>query len=137
MFTPAAVPAELANTLVTKSADGYGLEYVGLFRINRVRGRFEVIAQQDRHGALKVSSDYSQSVEEGMLGHVLRKGHELYAENLRTTPPPYDYKAAIDAQASAICFPIRLGRGRDAEVEWIIDRSCSRSMLFPARNRSR
>jgi PAS domain-containing protein len=131
LFTPTADPVELARTAVQKLGEGYGLQYVGLFRVNRARERFEVIAQHDTHGELQVSSDYNQGLDEGMLSHVLEERRELYAANLRVTPPPYDYKAAIVAQASAICFPIRLGLGPDAEVEWILDLESSQIDAFP------
>jgi PAS domain-containing protein len=131
LFTPAADPAELARTAVRKLGEGYGLEYAALFRVNRARGLFELIAQHDRHGGLQVSSSYTQGLSEGMLGHVLRERREIYAADLRVTPPPYDYKAAIVAQASAICFPIRLERAPDAEVEWILDLESSQIDAFP------
>ncbi|WP_024512243.1 GAF domain-containing protein [Bradyrhizobium sp. ARR65] len=131
LFTPAADPAELAQTAVRKLGEGYGLEYVGLFRVNRARGRFELVAEHDRHGELQVSLEYTQDLQKGMLGHVLREGHELYARNVRQKPAPYDYITTRTAQASALCLPIHRGRDRNSEIEWILDLESSQFDAFP------
>src|SRR5262249_56138654 len=64
-------------------------------------------------------------------GNGVGGGGELYAANLRVSPLPYDYKASIGAQASAICFPIRLRPGLDAEIDWILDLESSQIDAFP------
>lgn len=131
LFTPTADPAELAQTAVRKLGEGYGLEYVGLFRVNRARGRFELVAEHDRHGELQVLLEYTQDLQKGMLGHVLREGHELYAPNVQQKPPPYGYINTRTAQASALCLPIHRGRDRNSEIEWILDLESSQFDAFP------
>jgi putative methionine-R-sulfoxide reductase with GAF domain len=131
LFTPAADPKALVQEAVQKVGKGYGLEYVGLFRVNRANSRFEVLAQYDRDGKLSLSSGYTQPLTEGMLSHVLRKRCALAVQNVQTQPPPYDYISTSPAQASAMCLPIRLGNGEDAEIEWILDLESSQFDAFP------
>jgi PAS domain-containing protein len=131
LFTPIADVSELAFRVVRKLGEGYGLEYVGLFRVNRALRLFEVVAEHDRHGELQVPANYSQELDKGMLSHVLRERRELYAANVRVKPPPYDYLSTRDAQASAMCLPIRLGRDLDSEIEWILDLESSQFDAFP------
>ncbi|HVR57018.1 MAG TPA: hypothetical protein VMT72_09340 [Pseudolabrys sp.] len=131
LFTPTADPSELAHTAVRKLGEGYGLEYVGLFRVNRARRLFEVVAEHDRHGELQVPLNYAQEFHRGMLSHVLRERRELYVPNVRVKPPPYDYISTRNAQASAMCLPIRLKRDQDSEIEWILDLESTQFDAFP------
>lgn len=131
VFTPRVEPIELANKAVRKLGEGFGWEYVALFRVNRARDQFEVVAEYDPVGKLQVSTGYKQGLQHGMLGHVLRERHELYAPNVRKKPPPYDYINTREAQASAMCLPIRLGQEPDAKIEWILDLESSQFDAFP------
>ena len=131
LFKPGADPYTMAKESARKLGEGFGLEYVGLFRVNRARGKFEVVAEYDPEGKLQVSETYTQDLDKGMLGHVLREGRALYARDVGEEPPPYDYKRERIAQASAMCLPIRLRPDADAEVEWIVDLESSQIDAFP------
>ena len=131
LFTPSAEPAELAHKAVHKLGDGFGWEYVGLFRVNRTHGRFEVVAEYDPSGRLKLPANYTQGLQEGMLSHVLREGRELYVPNVQIKPPQFDYISTSSVQASAMCFPIRLNQGPDPKIEWILDLESSQFNAFP------
>jgi PAS domain-containing protein len=131
LFTAQSEPIQLARTTVRKLSEGFGWEYVALFRVNRARGHFEVVAEYDAVGNLLLPPDYAQTIKEGMLGHVLRDRRELYAPNVRVKPAPFDYITSRDARASALCLPIRLGQEQDAEIEWILNLESSQLDAFP------
>lgn len=131
LFTPTADPAELAESAVSKLGRDYRLEYVALFRVNRARGLFEVTAQYNPSKNLTIDLDYHQKLSEGMLGQVLEQNCALYAPNVRTEPPPYNYKTTNLSQASAMCLPIRMGRKAEANIEWILDLESSQFDAFP------
>ncbi|MGP0089136.1 MAG: PAS domain-containing protein [Xanthobacteraceae bacterium] len=132
LFKPGAEAHTIAKQAVRKLGEGFGLEYVGLFRVNRARRKFEVVTEYDPDKKLQVSEGYTQDLDAGMLGHVLRGGRALYAPNVRTEPPPFNYKpAGITPASSAMCLPIRLRPQLDAEVEWIIDLESSQLDAFP------
>src|SRR5581483_2194242 len=77
LFTPDADPLDVALKAVQRLGEGYGLEYAGLFRVNRVIRQFEVLAEYDRDGKLALASGYTQPLDKGMLSHVLREGRAL------------------------------------------------------------
>jgi PAS domain-containing protein len=131
LFTPDADPLDVALKAVQRLGEGYGLEYAGLFRVNRVIRQFEVLAEYDRDGKLALASGYTQPLDKGMLSHVLREGRALAAPNVRMQPPPYDYISTRCAQASAMCLPIRLGYQDDSDIEWILDLESSQFDAFP------
>jgi putative methionine-R-sulfoxide reductase with GAF domain len=131
LFTPEADPLQLASEAVSRLGKGYGLEYVGLFRVNRVIDKFEVLAEYDRDGKLGLDSGYTQALDQGMLSHVLREGRALTVQDVRGQPPPYDYISTKSAQASAMCLPIRLGHKQDSQIEWILDLESSQLNTFP------
>ena len=116
---------EIASRFVNLIGEGFGWEYIAIFRVARARGRFEVVAQYDATGGkLSVNADYSQSLESGMIGKTRREGVALRARNVRPPHPepegwesPHGYIRTNEAQSSAMCVPVKLGR----EVEWILD----------------
>ncbi len=131
LFTPRALPRPLANDCVRMIGEGFELEYVGLFRVNRARGQFEIVAQYDTEKSLKVEDGFVQKLDQGMLGHVLSEGKALYARDVRTKPPPFGYKQAAEAAASAMCLPLRLMRETSVEIEWILDLESTQLDAFP------
>ena len=137
LFTPQSEPIQLAKQVVIAIAKGFDLEYVGLFRVNRTLGRFDVLAEveEEARGAnpvqLKLPENYTQAINEGMLSKVLKEGRELYAPNVRTIPPPYGYKSTSAAQASALCIPISLRQPQDTKIQWILDLESSQLDAFP------
>ncbi|THK35603.1 hypothetical protein EHS39_23510 [Ensifer sp. MPMI2T] len=131
LFTPRAAPQTLADECVRMLGEGFELEYVGLFRVNRTRGQFEIVAQYDPQKILNVSKGYTQELDKGMLGHVLRKNKVLYAPNVRTKPPPFGYRQLSQAAASAMCLPLRLRGEATAEIEWILNLESTQLDAFP------
>ncbi|HEX2891365.1 hypothetical protein, partial [Vineibacter terrae] len=108
LFRRGADPNAIAAETVRLLGTTYGWEYVAVFRVNRARGLFEVVAEHDPTGQLAVGLDYTQPLNAGMLGAVLRCGEPLNADNVRTHPPPFGYISSRDAQMSAMCFPVRI-----------------------------
>ena len=122
---------EIASKFVSLIGEGFGWEYVAIFRVARVRETFEVVAQYDATGGkLSVNPDHSQSLESGMMGKTRREGVVLRARNVRPPHPepegwesPHGYIRTNEAQSSAMCVPVKLGQ----EVEWILD--CESSQI--------
>ncbi|UVC12307.1 hypothetical protein IHQ71_29205 (plasmid) [Rhizobium sp. TH2] len=131
LFTPDAQPTELARQLVKKLSRGFGWEYVGLFRVNRARNMFEVVAEYDSHGELSFTTNYEQPLTAGMLGRTLDKGHALYVADVTQEPTPHDYIRVSDYHKSTLTFPIKIGLRADAEIEWILDLESSQFNAFP------
>jgi GAF domain-containing protein len=131
LFTPRANPVALAHELVEKLCRGFEWEYVGLFRVNRARGKFEIAAEHDEHGELKFSSAYEQELTDGMLGHTLNERRALYIPDVTKEPAPYDYIRINQHHASALTFPIKMGPDSGAEIEWIINLESSQFDAFP------
>jgi PAS domain-containing protein len=119
---------------VRKLGKGFRWEYVAIFRIARARNRFEVVAEYDATSAsLTVGEQYTQGLDEGMLGATRQKERTLRVGDVRPpTPqlpdwkPPCGYIRTREAQVSAMCVPVRLG----GEVEWILDCESSQVDAF-------
>jgi GAF domain-containing protein len=131
LFTPQANPVVLAQEFVKKLCRGFEWEYVGLFRVNRARDKFEVAAEHDAHGDLKVSAGYEQDLTAGMLGRTLKERYPLYVPDVTKKPAPHGYIRVTPSQASALTFPIKMGPDSNAEIEWILDLESSQFDAFP------
>lgn len=131
LFTPQAEPPVLAQKLVEKLCRGFEWEYIGLFRVNRAHEMFEVAAEHDANGKLKLPPTYEQPLSEGMLGKTLKAGHALYVPDVNRKSGTHNYIRVSPSHASALTFPIRIGPDPDAEIEWILDLESSQLNAFP------
>jgi putative methionine-R-sulfoxide reductase with GAF domain len=120
LFAERLAPDQLAHRIVSSVAEEFDWDYVGIYRVERSRHQFVLIAQHDRTPGQKMSvkRGYVQSIREGMIGKTLRKGSSLRADDVSTAPPPHDYIQLEGLRArSALCHPVRVG----ARIEWILD----------------
>jgi GAF domain-containing protein len=131
LFTPQADPPVLAKAFVEKLCRGFEWEYVGLFRVNRARDKFQIAAEYDAQGDLTVPPAYEQDLADGMLGRTLEARHPLYVPDVTKKPAPCDYIQTSPTQASALTFPIKIGPESDADIEWILDLESSQFDAFP------
>lgn len=131
LFTPRANPIELAQQVVEKLGRGFDWEYVGLYRVNRALGKFEVVAEYDANGELKLTLTYTQALTEGLLGATLNNRRALYVPDGTKKPAPYGYIQLRTSQASALTFPVKMGPESDAQIEWILDLESSQLDAFP------
>ena len=134
LFQVSALPWQVGQDVVRKLCNGFGWEYVAIFRVARARNRFEVVAEYEVPGAgLSVGCEYFMGLDEGMLGSTRRMGRTLRTGDVRPPKnapadwkPPFNYKRTLNAQVSAMCVPVRLGD----EVEWILDCEFSQEEAF-------
>jgi len=120
LFAERLSPEQLAHKIVCSLAEEFDWDYVGIYRVERSRNRFALIAQHDRTPGQQMSLEggYVQDINTGMIGKALRKGRSLRAHDVSTTPPPHDYIQLKGLPArSALCHPVRLG----TRIEWILD----------------
>jgi PAS domain-containing protein len=132
LFTPRANAVALAQKVVEKLCQGFEWEYVGLFRVNRTRDKFEVVAEYDAHGKLHVPLNYAQDLTKGMLARTLKERRALYVPNVTKEPAPYGYIQVSPSQASALTFPIKMSPDPKAQIEWILDLESSQFDAFPS-----
>ncbi|MGH7069547.1 MAG: hypothetical protein ACREFO_05970 [Acetobacteraceae bacterium] len=128
---PEALAAQAVRMLGTK----FDWEYVAIFRVDRDANGFRLLAQFDRDRNLGVPDGYTQPIDDGMLGSVLREKRELYARDVTVEPKPWGYLGVSPARSvparSAMCFPVRTGDRRDDPIRWILDLESSQFDSFP------
>lgn len=126
LFKPNLPIDGLAQTLVTTLATENDWDFVGIYRVEQ---QFELVASCDRTRGklLKIDPDYRQRLDVGMLGHTLKAGNCLRADDVTTDPPPFDYSAVEGFEArSALCYPIFIC----GKIEWILDCSSAAFAAF-------
>jgi GAF domain-containing protein len=69
---------DLARTAVTNLARFYAFENVGIFKVNALRGRFELLAQElGFERATRMPDNYAQPLDVGLLGLTYRRGEHV------------------------------------------------------------
>jgi len=119
---------ELARTVVVGVAQFYGFENAAIFKVNALRGRFELLAQElGFAGGTRMLDSYTQPLEAGNLGEAYRSGEPILVRDTEdgskaalqyfvpTSERPA--KGQHNAMRSELCIPIQLfGR-----VLWIFN----------------
>jgi len=116
---------KLAQLLCEHVASVFGWEHVSIFKVNRIRSRFELLEQFDRTGGdFTLPQGYTQPFERitdgvarpyGMLGHALKAGLQILADSRGAEGEGYVRK--LEHACSALCKPITL----DGTVAWILN----------------
>jgi len=87
---------------------------VSLFRVNPEGNDIELISQAPDN--LIDESDFPQSIEDGILGHVYRTGEAVNIDNIQTHPLGIRYREILPSTRSELCLPLKLG-----EVTWLLN----------------
>lgn len=128
---------ELAAMVVTDVAHFYGFENTAIFKVNALRGRFELLAQElGFSGGTRMADSYAQPLDKGLLGLSYGRGKPILVNDVHdgsedaghyhSFTPEMDGSYKQNAMQSELCIPIRLfGR-----ILWIFNVEDRRSGAF-------
>lgn len=128
---------DLASTVVVDVARFYGFENTAIFKVNALRGRFELLAQElGFAGGTRMDDTYSQPLDKGLLGLTYKRGEPVLVNDVNDGSDEsqhyYSFTAETEggyqqnAMRSELCFPIRLfGR-----ILWIFNVEDRRTGAF-------
>jgi len=118
---------DLATLVATRLATFFKWDHVSILKVNRLRRRFELVAQVDAtRGRFCLAPDYEQPLDKGMLGKALATEKMLWIDDTKETPLPHPYIQVCDASRSALCVPVRL----DGAIEWMLNVETAESHAF-------
>jgi putative methionine-R-sulfoxide reductase with GAF domain len=119
---------DLGRTVVTGLARFYGFENTAIFKVNALRQRFEVLAQElGFEGGTRMPETYTQPLDEGLLGLSYRRGTPIVvndvkdgseeSQHYRSFAPAPTGNHKRNEMRSELCIPILLfGR-----ILWILN----------------
>lgn len=128
---------ELAATVVADVAHFYGFENTAIFKVNALRGRFELLAQElGFSGGTRMADNYAQPLDNGLLGLSYKRGEPILvndvndgseeAKHYHSFTPETEGSYKQNAMQSELCIPIRLfGR-----ILWIFNVEDRRTGAF-------
>lgn len=121
---------KLARTIVTQLAQYYKFQNVSIFKINALRGHFSLLAQKlGPDGGSGIPRDYTQRLDEGLLGLTLKRGKRVLMGNRRDkSVEARHFKQVAKEIVSELCIPITL-RGR---ILWILNLEDKHKNAFAA-----
>jgi PAS domain-containing protein len=110
---------QLAETIVGELARFYKFRNVSIFKINALRGYFSLLAQRlDDDGGSPIPPDYTQELDEGLLGLTLERGETVNLKDRGDgSVEAGKFKQVAPETVAELCIPIRL-RGR---ILWILN----------------
>jgi PAS domain-containing protein len=119
---------DIANLIVSEIARFYHFQNVSIFKINKLRGYFSLLAQHQldpRGGA--IPEGYVQSLTEGLLGLCYHdnKVVNLYDRNDKSEEAKI-YRKVSETTVSELCIPIELRK----RLLWILNLEDSRRNAF-------
>ena len=121
---------DVARLLVGELARFYDWQNIAIFKVNRVRNRFELLAQAEgRHDGFPLPSGYGQELEHGILGYVYRTGETVNVGNVHdpaSHPLAAIYVPSTTATRSELCIPVQvLG-----QINWLLNLEDKRLNAF-------
>lgn len=128
---------ELAATVVADVAHFYGFENTAIFKVNALRGRFELLAQElGFSGGTRMADSYAQPLDMGLLGLSYSRGEPILvndvndgseeARHYHSFTPETEGSYKQNAMQSELCIPIELfGR-----ILWIFNVEDRRTGAF-------
>ena len=119
---------ELAKTIVGELARFYKFKNVSIFKVNALRGHFSLLAQElGPEGGSAIPPDYTQPLEEGLLGLTLERGKRVNMADRRDgSIEAGRFKPVAKEIVSELCIPITL-RGR---IHWILNLEDTQTNAF-------
>jgi GAF domain-containing protein len=110
---------DLARTAVVDIARFYQFENTAIFKVNALRQRFELLAQElGFAGATTMPANYTQPVDQGVLGLTYSRRQAVILNDIDDgSEEARAYKAVAKEMRSELSIPIRLS-GR---VHWILN----------------
>ena len=129
--------SDLARTVVVDVAHFYGFENTAIFKVNALRGRFELLAQElGFAGGTRLPAISTQPIEKGLLGLCYRRREPILVNDVNdgSEESKHYYPFTSETQSgckqnamrSELCIPIRLfGR-----ILWIVNVEDRRTGAF-------
>ena len=102
----------IAELLATGTTKCLGWEYVGVFRVDRLRSRFVLVSEHvknDRNLLVKSAdrkAEYTQELSSGMLGSCLTARDILVVPDISDTERNYGFIQTAPDQRSAMTVPL-------------------------------
>ncbi|MDR5760982.1 PAS domain-containing protein [Caballeronia sp. LZ035] len=109
---------EKAVSIVTRIAEHFHWEYVGLLRVNRHEELFKLVSQQPPDASFSLKPDFRQPISDGMLARTLKESKILVVDEIGNPDvEQYDYITLNQSFRSAMTIPLRLNK----RTRWVID----------------
>ncbi|BBO12511.1 PAS domain S-box-containing protein [Bradyrhizobium ottawaense] len=128
----AASARAIAELLATGTTKCLGWEYVGVFRVDRRRSKFVLVAEHvknDRNLLVKAAdrkAEYTQELSSGMLGSCLAERSILVVPDISDTERNYGFIKTAPDQRSAMTVPLFV----NGKIELILDMESSELNAF-------
>ena len=118
----------LAETIVRELAQFYKFKNVSIFKINDLRGHFNLLAQElGPGGGSAIPPDYTQPLGEGLLGLTRKRGKRVNLKDRKDgSPEARAFKQVAKEIVSELCIPVTL-RGR---ILWILNLEDTQANAF-------
>ena len=111
--------AALAETIVESLSDLYRWQNVSIFKVNRIAGRFELLAQRaSQDDGILLPEKYTQALDLGLLGRAYATGAQVeLGDPSQDTELAHLYVPGSPDTKSELCIPIRFNN----RVVWILN----------------
>jgi len=117
---------DVVDVIVNRLAEHYQWEHIALFRVDEERREFSLMSEKPSSEMFRLSEDFKQGIDEGVLGYVYRKNEPVNIGNVNTDPKFKDiHKKNLINTVSELCLPIKTG-----EVFWVLNMEDSRQNAF-------
>ena len=123
---------DACSVLAKKVVENFGFSHVSILLCDRSEGRIRLLAQHwaDENEPIRLPDDYSQPIDEGILGRVVSSGN---MENVPNVLADHDYTPSVSSTEvrSELCVPI-FAEDDQSLVRWIINVEDTRECAFAA-----
>lgn len=118
-MTQAADSKALAATVVDSLSRLYHWQQVSIFKVNRIAGQFELLAQKpSKKNGIRLPRNYAQSIDKGLLGEAYASGKPVELEDTRRdTELAKRYVPGSAETRSELCIPIEV----NGRIVWILN----------------
>jgi PAS domain S-box-containing protein len=106
---------KIARVLVDSVASHYDWENVSLFNTRRAQGHFHLLSQHTSE-AFRIPEDFTQPIDEGILGLVYKTKQPANIDNVKEEPYRTIFKPTMAKTRSELCIPIESG-----ELFWLLN----------------
>lgn len=108
---------DIAVTAVADLARFYGFETIAIFKVNALRGRFQLLAEAVLEGVTPMPEGYTQRLDEGLLGVTYRRGEAVLLNDIDDGSEEAKYYVPVAKEVrSELCIPIRVF----GKILWIL-----------------
>jgi len=118
---------QAARVIVSQLAKHYDWQDISLYWVDEEHCAICLLSQEASSEAFRLSRDYKQHIDEGILGYVYKNKVAVNVGNVRTDPKFKDvYKDTLKDTVSELCLPI----STDGKVCWLLNIQDSHQNAF-------